>query len=119
MRAIVHNDSLGNFVIHIKGEINHQANIYFKKQVEILMRKYPFATILIDMQAIDFVGSSGISSFVEILRGFNKQSNKLQLIHVKREFRRLFKLYDDSLLNLIIDEEDTTVDNRKLPRIYK
>ncbi len=111
MEAVIHHDSLGNFIIQIKGEINHQVIKQFQEQANILIKKYPTSTISIDMSNIDFVGSSSIKTFARILDKISKVHNKIKLINVRTEFTKIFKFYSPDLVDLVETEE--------LPPIYR
>lgn len=52
--------------------------------------------IIFNLDKLEFVGSSGISSFVQTLKEFNASSpTKPRYCHVKSEFKRIIKAFDD------------------------
>jgi len=52
--------------------------------------------LVINLQGLEFVGSSGISSFVKAMKFFNAQKVKPSYWGVKAEFQRLFRLFEDA-----------------------
>jgi anti-anti-sigma factor len=53
--------------------------------------------IIFNMENLDFVGSSGISSFVQTLKDFNSHSpTKPRYCSVKSEFQKVIKAFDET-----------------------
>jgi anti-anti-sigma factor len=63
--------------------------------------------IIFNLEKLDFVGSSGISSFVQTLREFNQASPiKPRYCHVKSEFQKVIKAFDESNAFEFFDNEE-------------
>jgi len=63
--------------------------------------------IIFNLENLDFVGSSGISSFIQTLKDFNERSVvKPHYCNVKSEFKRVIKSFDEAELFEIFDNED-------------
>ena len=63
--------------------------------------------IIFNFENLEFVGSSGISSFVQALKDFNTRAPmKPRYCNVKSEFRRVMKALDESDLFEFFDNED-------------
>ena len=63
--------------------------------------------IIFNLEGLEFVGSSGISAFVQALKDFNSSSpEKPRYCNVKSEFRRVIKAFDDTDLFEFFDNED-------------
>ncbi len=63
--------------------------------------------IIFNLENLDFVGSSGISSFIQALKEFNETSpTKPRYCHVKNEFRRIIKAFDEEELFEFHENED-------------
>lgn len=63
--------------------------------------------IIFNLEHLEFVGSSGISSFVHMLKEFNATApTKPRYCHVKSEFRRIIKAFDEAELFEFFDNED-------------
>ena len=106
MKAQIRTDSTGNITVHMRGGLNYEHSAPFKQELEELIMENPRSIITLDMHFLDFVGSSGISTFVKTIKELNKDSTKVRLSNVKKEFIKVFKLYDGDVLESIIDEFD-------------
>ncbi|MBY0414420.1 MAG: STAS domain-containing protein, partial [Bdellovibrionales bacterium] len=67
MKAQIHTDSLGNIIVHMSGGLDYENSIPLRQELHELTVKNPTCTITLDMNGLDFVGSSGIGIFVETL----------------------------------------------------
>ena len=65
------------------------------------------------MHSLDFVGSSGISKFVELLKYLNKKNpSKYKLSNIKSEFLKVFEIYNFNAYEMMTNEyesDDTSV----------
>lgn len=112
MKARVRTDSCGNITVHMEGGLDYENSGNFRNQLDDLLNKNPASTITIDMNQLDFVGSSGIGFFVETIKIFNRKKEQIKLSNVKNEFIKVFKLFDGNLMDIIINEFDD--DNTEL-----
>ena len=64
MKAQIHTDSQGNIIVHMSGGLDYENSIPLRQELTDLSTKNPACTITLDMNALDFVGSSGIGIFV-------------------------------------------------------
>ncbi|MCM2324563.1 MAG: STAS domain-containing protein [Oligoflexia bacterium] len=63
--------------------------------------------IIFNLEKLEFVGSSGISSFVQTLKDFNTSAPvKPVYCNVKSEFKRVIKAFDDADAFEFYDNED-------------
>lgn len=63
--------------------------------------------VIFNLERLEFVGSSGISSFVQTLKDFNAASEqKPRYCNVKSEFRRVIKAFDDQALFEFYENEE-------------
>lgn len=64
--------------------------------------------IIFNLENLKFVGSSGISAFIQALKEFGENtSTKPRYCHVKSEFQRLMKAFDEKQeFEFFNDEED-------------
>lgn len=63
--------------------------------------------IIFNLENLEFVGSSGISAFVQTLREFNNQApTRPRYCNVRSEFRRIIKAFDESDLFDFYDNEE-------------
>jgi anti-anti-sigma factor len=65
------------------------------------------AKIIFNLENLEFVGSSGISSFVQTLKEFNTSSaKKPAYCNVKNEFKRVIKAFDEEEQFQFFDNEE-------------
>lgn len=63
--------------------------------------------LIFNFEKLEFVGSSGIASFIHTLKEFNAQlPTKPRYCNVKSEFKRMIKAFEESDLFDIYDDED-------------
>ena len=63
--------------------------------------------IIFNLEGLEFVGSSGISFFVQALREFNAASpSRPRYCNVKSEFKRIIKAFDDEQIFEFFDNEE-------------
>jgi len=107
MKARVRTDAHGNITIHMEGGLNYENSSPLKSELDSLTKENPNSTITIDMHSLDFVGSSGIGLFVDMIKAFNENKEQIKISNVKTEFLKVFKLYDLDLMGVIHNEFDT------------
>ncbi len=81
-------------LVKIEGKLSYECTNQFKQELDKLNTQNK--QVAFDMQELQFVGSSGISSFIQILREFNlKTASKPKYINFRIEFKKLIKAFDD------------------------
>lgn len=93
IRASITTDAKGDIIVAMHGGLDYDIAGPLRQDLMDLMRTNPLAQITLDMQGVDFVGSSGISNFVETMKELNNQKKRILLQNVKEEFVKVFKLY--------------------------
>lgn len=104
MKARVRTDAMGNITIHMEGGLDYENTIPLRQELNSLATDNPSSTITLDLNGLDFVGSSGIGFFVETIKTLNKKKDQIKLSNVKNEFIRVFKLYDFDAMELLVNE---------------
>lgn len=110
MRAVIRTDARGNLTVHMNGGLDYESGMSFRKEIVSLVEENPTSDITLDMDTLDFVGSSGIGLFVETIKILNKNKSQIKLSNVKTEFIKVFKLYDLGALEALIlgfENDDT------------
>ncbi len=109
MQALIERDANGNIIVRMKGDLNYENSALFKNELQEILTENPTVGITLNMQNIDFVGSSGIGQFVDTIKKVNKDRTKVRLANVRAEFLKVFKLYKltDDDLRLIVEDFDT------------
>ena len=106
MKAHIDRDSSGNIIIQMKGDFTYENSAPLRVELSEVINENPTSDITLNMQNIDFVGSSGIGHFVETLRICNVKRPIVRLSNVRTEFIKVFKLYDLTELDLKLIIED-------------
>lgn len=104
IKAQVRTDALGNITVHMNGGLDYENSIPLRQELIQLTKQHPTSTITLDMNSLDFVGSSGIGIFVETLRMLNERKSNIKLSNVKAEFVKVFKLYNFDAIEMMIED---------------
>lgn len=104
IKAQVRTDALGNITVHMNGGLDYENSIPLRQELIQLTKQHPTSTITLDMNSLDFVGSSGIGIFVETLRMLNERKSHIKLSNVKAEFVKVFKLYNFDAIEMMIED---------------
>lgn len=120
IKANIQRDAQGNIIVRMQGGLDYEYSIPLREELTQLISKHPEAMINIDMAGMDFVGSSGISHFVETIKIIHSNdSGKISLCNVNSEFRKVFKLFNLDEFELILDAIDIDgTDTRSLNTLY-
>ncbi len=87
-------------LVSMGGRIEHEIHEPFKENLRQLIRDQRTdctpKNIIFDLKELEFVGSSGISKFVQTLKDFSTQSHrKPRYCNVRNEFKKIFKALDE------------------------
>jgi anti-sigma B factor antagonist len=106
LEANIQTDSQGNLTIHMRGGFDYESIQSLRKELNELTSDNPYSHITLDMNQVDFVGSTGIAHFVDTLNVLNSKKANIQMSNVKSEFVKVFKLYKMDALEAMISEFD-------------
>jgi anti-sigma B factor antagonist len=106
MKAKVRTDSCGNIIIHMEGGLDYENTAPLKNELETLTKENPSSQITIDLNRLDFVGSSGISFFVDTIKALNAKKDQIRISNANNEFIKVFQLYELDMMTILIDEFD-------------
>ena len=106
LKAQLVTDSLGNITVHLEGGLDFDTTTPFKDELYSIINDNPASTVTLDLNGLDFVGSSGIGHFVDTLRALDKNKAQIKLANVKSEFLKVFKLYQFDAMELMNQEFD-------------
>jgi anti-anti-sigma factor len=98
-------------VVTMDGKLDFETNIPLRENLAKLARQAHQDSvpkkIIFNFENLEFVGSSGISSFVQALKEFNVIApTRPRYCNVKSEFKRIIKAFDEDHLFDIYDNED-------------
>ena len=88
-------------VIDIDGKLDYEIQDPLREQLHAIADTAKTDSvakkIVFNLEGLEFVGSSGISVFIQTLKEINAQSDiKPRYCNVKSEFRRVIKAYDET-----------------------
>lgn len=110
VKSKITTDASGNIIVEMHGGFDYEHSQLLNYELAKIVQKHKASNIMIDLNNMDFVGSSGIGDFVETLKILNNGSEKqIKLINVKSEFRRVFKLYNLEDSFTLSTEVQTTI----------
>lgn len=88
-------------IVSMDGKLEFENQDPLKENLKTLINRVKTdsvaAKIIFNLEKLEFVGSSGISSFVQTLNEINKESTiRPRYCGVKSEFKRIMKAFDES-----------------------
>ena len=87
----------GNIVIfELEGHLDFETTQRFQEHCKGLYKANKEQRIVLNMEKLRFVGSSGINQFVRILKSFNSQDAKPKFCRVSSDFLKVFRAYQTS-----------------------
>ncbi len=92
-------------VVELSGFIDYETLTPLTRQLQEIYRENEASKVVINMRGLNFVGSSGISTFVKSLGVFNRLKMKPSYCGLKKEFHRMFKLFEDRGNFEILEDE--------------
>lgn len=99
IKSKISNDVNGNIIIQMEGGFDYEYSLPLTNELKKISAKNTNKQIMIDLDAMDFVGSSGIGEFINTIKDLQHQNNnRFVLVNVNSEFQKVFRLYnlDDS-----------------------
>ena len=98
-------------IVELNGYLDFENASPIAQSIQKIYSTNKQAKIVVDMSGLEFVGSSGISSFVKSMRVFNRLRMKPAYCGLKTEFVRLFRAFEDANPFDIWDEMDGARDS--------
>lgn len=84
----------GNTVIfELEGQLDFETTLKFQEACTGVLKQSSEQRVVLNMEKLKFVGSSGINQFVQILKEFNHHPTKPKFCKVSSEFSKIFKAY--------------------------
>jgi anti-anti-sigma factor len=96
-------DKNGVYVISIGGTLDIEYTQVFK---ENCLKQLKQKKVIFNMENANFVGSTGLQSFIETLKGLSFNEYGIKLVNPKNEFRRLFQNLEIQNLQIHENEEN-------------
>ena len=87
-------------VVSMDGKLDFETNIPLREKLSKLIQPNKTDStpkkIIFNLEHLEFVGSSGISTFVQTLKEFNANSpSRPRYCNVKSEFKRMIQAFDN------------------------
>ena len=99
----------GVLVFQVNGEINISTSSELKKQFE----KQPLKKVVVDLEKVNYIDSSGLATLVEILKRTKMQSGALGLACMSDKVKSLFEITKLDKLFQIFSTQDEAVSKVK------
>lgn len=103
----------GVTVISLEGMIDHETASRFRNSLKNIVDNniHQNRKILINMEKLNFVGSTGVTDFILMMKDFNSDNN-IRYCSVKSEFKKLIRAYNNPDQEMdIFDNEDTGINS--------
>lgn len=97
-------------VIALEGKLDFESQDVLRESIINLTRQGK--KVVVDMEGLNFVGSSGITHFIRSLYELQERGMSVpHLCNVKSEFRKIISAYDTNRDFSIHDSREAAVDN--------
>ena len=104
MKAFIRQNKPDGFIIDLKGEIDFASAEAFH---QVCMRELSRKNIVFNLKKLHFVGSDGLSAFMDTIKDLKKKS-KLQFCCVGSEFQKVFADSEIKDIEIYEDEQSAT-----------
>ncbi len=89
-------------VVGVDGKLDYETLEPFKENLKKIVAKSKANTdsvptkVIFDMENLEFVGSSGITQFIQTLKEFGSDTDqKARILKASSEFKKVMRAYDD------------------------
>lgn len=98
-------------IVSMDGTLDYETNLPLREHLNKIIREANTDStpkkIIFNLENLEFVGSSGISSFIQTLKDFNTSAPiKPVYCNVKSEFQRMIRVFDESEAFEFFDNEE-------------
>jgi len=96
----------------LEGYLDFEGTLQFKQTCTDLLKTRSTDRMVLNMEKLKFVGSSGIGQFIQILKDFNKKNKiKTKLCKLSIEFERMFRSYETARnpFQVFTDEQEAII----------
>ncbi|MFH1752686.1 MAG: STAS domain-containing protein [Candidatus Omnitrophota bacterium] len=98
----------GISICRVDGEIDINTAPQFKKAFDRLIREKG-AKVIINMEKVGYIDSSGLATLVELLKNFRKIGAPLKLVSLSAKVKSLFEITKLEKLFDILEKEEEAV----------
>ena len=105
LEAKIQTNALGDVTVHLYGDLSYEGQIKLNNEINGIRQSHPHSVITLDLNCLDFVGSSAITSFVTLLTDWHeKEPHKFKVSNIKNEFLKLFEIYNFNISPMLEEE---------------
>ena len=84
-------------VVSISGMLDFETTDSFRENLFEIEKQVGQNQVVFDLGLLEFVGSSGISAFIQTLREFNSRlPSRPRYVNVRSEFKRIITAFDEN-----------------------
>ena len=84
-------------IVSVQGFLDFETTDSFRNNLAKIETQAADARVIFDLSELQFVGSSGISAFIQTLRDFNgRVLQKPRYANVRSEFKRIMSAFDET-----------------------
>lgn len=80
----------GHRVVSVSGDIDMYSSHMLREELMLQTGRRP-KILLVNLKDVPYIDSSGIATFVEVLKVMKKYGGRLKLVHMNREILEVFK----------------------------
>ena len=105
LEAVIQTSALGDITMHLYGDLSFEGLRKLNSEISEIKTSHPHSVITLDLHSLDFVGSSAIVNFVDLLKEWHqKENHKFKVDNIKNEFIRLFEIYNFDISPMLTSE---------------
>lgn len=78
-------------IFNLEGHLDFETIVKFEETCQKIYSQSTDQRIVVNMEQLRFVGSSGINQFVQVLKDINHRTVKPKLVNVSSEFEKIFR----------------------------
>lgn len=102
------NEREGISICRVEGEIDVNTAPQVKKAFDKVIKEKR-EKVIINMEKVDYIDSSGLATLVELLKNFRKYGAQLKLVSLSGKVRSLFEITKLEKLFDILEKEEEAV----------
>ncbi|MBL7069440.1 MAG: STAS domain-containing protein [Candidatus Omnitrophica bacterium] len=105
---VVVSEKDGIFICRVEGEIDINTAVQLKKAFDKLIREKR-DKIVISMEKVSYIDSSGLATLVELLKNFRKYGARMKLAGLTAKVKSLFEITKLEKLFDILEKEEEAI----------
>ena|SRR3990167_2523869 len=104
----------GVTIVSFEGFLNFSHPLQLKENLQKLYATKRNKKLVFNLEKLEFVGSTGIKDFIEVLRFFNKDSVRPKFVGLSPEYQKLFRAFERGRKFHIFDSEFDAIRSYRL-----